>query len=587
MFEPTTGQGACPLQSPDDKLNCILIHPRFSDHSYWNYKRAIKTMGIKAPSSPLGLITVAALLPQHWSFKVMDLNIGDWSEADFQWADVVCVGGMLPQQIGILDVIKRAQAAGKYVVAGGADPSSQPAIYQHADTLIVGEGETVIPLWMESWRNGKRNGVFSHATKPDVTKSPVPRFDLLDLDAYMQVGIQYSRGCPFNCEFCDIIELFGRVPRTKTPAQIVNELETLRKLGYRGSVELVDDNFIGNKRAVKRDLLPAIIAWNKKKRYPFYFSTESSMNLGDDDALLDLMRAAEFRYVFVGIETPDPELLLKTQKSQNTMKPIADRIRKINSYGITVLAGFIMGFDGEKEHTDQSLIRCIEDTAVCMAMVGLLVALPNTQLTRRLQKEGRLLNFQFEPIASNQLPQDGPAAAFHNPRVEVSDQTTAGINFVTLRPREEVLNEFCNVVRTVYAPKAYMDRVMRAARRTWKFPRHLPRPKQFLRNMRGLVTVCWEMSKIPVARVYFWRNFFRGIFLGPYRFEIMMRLMGMYLHFEPHTRYTLANVAKQISASKGILSLPLNGKASASPLESDLTPGLENTPADLKHAVST
>jgi radical SAM superfamily enzyme YgiQ (UPF0313 family) len=517
----------------------------------------------------------------------MDLNIGDWSDEDFAWADIVCVGGMLPQQIGILDVIRRAQAVGKYVVAGGSDPSSQPAIYQHADTLVVGEGETVIPLWLESWRIGKRNGVFSHAEKPDVTKSPVPRFDLLDLDAYMQIGIQYSRGCPFNCEFCDIIELFGRVPRTKNPGQIVNELETLRKLGYRGSVELVDDNLIGNKRAVKRDLLPAIIAWNKKNRYPFYFSTEASMNLGDDDVLLDLLRAAEFRYVFVGIETPDPELLLKTQKSQNTMKPIADRIMKINSYGITVLAGFIMGFDGEKENTDLAMIRCIEDTAVCMAMVGLLVALPNTQLTRRLQKEGRLLNFQFEPIAVDQQQKDAPTAAFHNPRVEVSDQTTAGINFVTLRPREDVLNEFSNVVRTIYAPKAYMDRVMRAAKRTWKFPRHLPRPKQFARNMRGLVMVCWEMSKIPVARAYFWRNFFRGMLLGPYRFEIMMRLMGMYLHFEPHTRYTLSNVSKQVTASKGIHTHPLAVKIAENIDPPASIPAAENLPADLKHVVST
>ena len=568
--------GAATLKKPDEKHNCLLIHPQFSDHSYWNYKPAIKTMGLKAPSSPLGLITVAALLPQNWTFKILDLNIQEWSEEMFSWADIVCVGGMLPQQIGILDVIKKSQNANKYVVVGGADPSSQPAIYEHADTLIVGEGETVIPKWLESWRNGNRKGTYSHAEKPDVTTSPVPRFDLLDLNAYMQVGIQYSRGCPFNCEFCDIIELFGRVPRTKAPDQIVRELEALRQLGYRGSVELVDDNFIGNKRAVKRDLLPAVIAWNKKKRYPFYFSTKASMNLGDDEVLLDLMRAAEFRYVFVGIETPDPELLMKTQKSQNTMKPITDRVLKINSYGITVLAGFIMGFDGEKRHTDRSMVACIEDTAICMAMVGLLVALPNTQLTRRLLKENRLLNFQFEPITSEQYKNGASAAAFHNPNVEVSDQTTAGLNFVTLRPREDVLEEFSNVVGTVYAPKAYMDRAFRAAKRTWKFPRHYPRPKGFYRSMRAMVVLSWEMSKIPVARIYYWRNFFRGMLLGPYRFEVMMRLMGMYLHFEPHTRYTLSNVAKQIAASKGQFTMPTlpntGNKSESAPGEKSLIP---------------
>lgn len=517
-------------------------------------------MGLKAPSSPLGLITVAALLPQHWEFRLLDLNVRDWSDEEFNWADLVCVGGMLPQQRGILEVIRLCNRTGKYVATGGADPSSQPDLYKEADVVVAGEGETLIPMWLDAWRQGNRRGVFKTDQKPDVTTSPIPRFDLLDLDAYMQIGIQYSRGCPFNCEFCDIIELFGRVPRTKKPEQIIRELEALRQLGYRGSVELVDDNFIGNKRAVKRDLLPAIIAWNKRNRYPFYLSTEASMNLADDEALLDLMRQAEFRYVFVGIETPDPELLMKTQKSQNTMKPIADRIRKINSYGITVLAGFIMGFDGEKPGTDKSMIRCIEDTSICMAMIGLLVALPNTQLSRRLTKEDRLLNFQFERMTTNGQRRTGAVAEFHNPDMEVSDQTTAGLNFITIRKREEVLREFANVVSTVYAPRAYMDRVLRAAKRTWKFPRHFPRPKYMWRNLRALVVLSWELTKLPETRWLYWRNFFRAALLGPYRFEIAMRLMGMYLHFRPHTQHTLANIEKQIQASEGI---PVFGQHSA------------------------
>jgi radical SAM superfamily enzyme YgiQ (UPF0313 family) len=291
---------------PDEPLRCLLVQARFSAFSFWYFGAACETMSARTPSPPLGLLTAAALLPQRRQFRLLDLNTRPFSEEGWAWADLVCVGGMLPQQEGMLAVIERARRDGEFVVVGGSDPTSQPYVYTAADARVPGEGESAMPVWLESWRAGEPRGVFRKREKPDVTRTPVPRYDLLDFGCYAQIGVQYSRGCPFNYEFCDIIELFGRVPRTKTAAQLLGELDRLRELGYSGAVDVVDDNFTGNKRDVKRLLLPALIAWSERHRRPFFFTTEASMNLADDDELLELMRAAGFRLVFMGIETPDP-----------------------------------------------------------------------------------------------------------------------------------------------------------------------------------------------------------------------------------------------------------------------------------------
>jgi radical SAM superfamily enzyme YgiQ (UPF0313 family) len=379
-------------KSPSDPLNCLLVYPEFSQFSFWNTKEAIQTSGAKATTPPLGLLTVAAILPQHWNFKLLDLNAYEFNEADWQWADLICTGGMLPQQQGLLDLLEKANDDGKFICVGGPDPSSQPELYRKADALVLNEGEVTIPQWIAAWEKGDPTGTFSDETKPDISTSPIPRHDLVDINDYYYMGVQYARGCPFNCEFCDIIELFGRKPRHKSPSQFLAELEAIHKTGFRGYIEIVDDNFIGNKRNVKRELLPALIKWQKKNRRPFYFGTEATMNLADDDKLLEMMQKAEFKWVFMGIETPDPDLLVQTQKSHNTMRPIVERVNQIYRYGIIVTAGFIMGFDNEKPNTGASINRCIEDAGICMAMIGLLVALPKTQLTRRLIKENRLMD---------------------------------------------------------------------------------------------------------------------------------------------------------------------------------------------------
>lgn len=537
------------LKTPDDSIRCLLVQPIFADFSFWNYKRSCELIGAKTPSPPLGLITIAAIFPQHWSFKLMDLNTSPFSEEDWAWADMICVSGMLPQQKGILSTIARAKKEGKYIIVGGADPSSQPDIYKHADTLLVGEGESNIPLWLESWRQGNPYGVFKETEKPDVTLSPCPRFDLLRFEDYAQVSIQYSRGCPFNCEFCDIIELFGRKPRTKSAEQVLRELTRIKELGYSGSIDVVDDNFIGNKRNVKRSLLPAMIEWNKANGHPFYYATEASMNVADDEQLLEQLREADFRIIFMGIESPDPDLLLKTQKSQNTMRPIVDRVRKLYEYGIIVTAGFIMGFDGEKPNTDQSMIRLIEETGINMAMVGLLVALPNTQLSRRLLKEGRLLSFRGELIR-NEDEMKGKAYDVENSITEVVDQTVAGLNFITTRNRFQIFEEYLNVVRTIYAPKAYMDRVLRVGKMLKCKSKHRPRLFELKRNLPAFFRLSYAMSKNKETRWLYWRNFFKMLPCGHVALEQAMRVTGIYLHFREQVAFLEQSIQNQIATQK-------------------------------------
>ncbi len=553
------------MKNIDDQVNCLLVYPEFSQFSFWNTKEAIQTSGAKATTPPLGLLTVAALLPQHWNFRLLDLNAYEFSEEDWAWADLICTGGMLPQQDGTQKVIQRAIKDGKFVCVGGPDPTSQPELYEDADALVLNEGEITIPLWLESWRKGEMRGRFTSESRPDVTQTPIPRYDLVNINDYYYMGVQYARGCPFNCEFCDIIELYGRKPRNKTAQQFVAELQTIYDLGFRGYIEIVDDNFIGNKRNVKRELLPAVIEWQKQNGKPFYFGTEASMNMSDDTKLMELMRDAEFKWVFMGIETPDPDLLMATQKSHNTMRPIVDRVRRIYDYGIIVTAGFIIGFDGEKQGTDASIIKCIEDTGVCMSMVGLLVALPNTQLTDRLIREKRLINMKGEVIDSPKLCVEDVSDGLS---MDVVDQTLGGLNYITTRDRIEILEEFANVVKTVYEPRRYFDRALKTARSMkYRFPR-LQNWWELKRSLRSLVVMSYRMTINPRSRWLYWRNVFAGILLGGHRFEVVMTLSSVFLHFEKQSQYLLdvlqGQLVKQASLPRQVEAVASEEKVDAS-----------------------
>lgn len=319
---------------PVSPCNVLLIYPRFLSGSFWNYGATCELVGAKYPAPPLGLITVAAMLPENWEVKLVDRNTEDLQDADLDWADLVFTGGMLPQQADALRIIRMCKEKDIPVAVGGPDATSSPETYAQADFRVLGEAEGIIEKFLDTWERGERSGLFeAEKFKADVTTTPIPRFDLLNFKNYVQVNVQYSRGCPFTCEFCDIIELYGRRPRTKTSAQMLAELDRLYELGYRGHVDFVDDNLIGNKKAVKA-FLPDLIEWQKSKNRPFEMSTEASLNLADDAALLKLMQEAGFFSVFIGIESPDPDVLNATRKKQNTRRDIARSVHRIYEAGI-------------------------------------------------------------------------------------------------------------------------------------------------------------------------------------------------------------------------------------------------------------
>ncbi len=294
----------------DCPCRVLLVYPKFVPNSFWGYTEACKLIGARYPAAPLGLITVAALLPQDWEFKLVNCNTEDLELADIEWADMVMTGGMLNQQPDCFRLIEFCHEHNKPVVVGGPDATSSPHLYKSADFQVLGEAEDVIKDFVAAWQRGERSGVFeAEKFQVDVTKTPMPRFDLLKFDQYLYICIQYSRGCPFTCEFCDIIELYGRVPRAKTNDQILAELQRLYDLGYRGHVDFVDDNLIGNKKSL-RTFLPLLKAWQEAHGYPFEFSTEASINLSDDDELMAMLKDANFWLVFIGIESPDPATLV-------------------------------------------------------------------------------------------------------------------------------------------------------------------------------------------------------------------------------------------------------------------------------------
>jgi radical SAM superfamily enzyme YgiQ (UPF0313 family) len=508
----------------------LLIYPRFTAATFWNFSTACELLGARYPAAPLGLITLAALLPAHWDARLVNRNTEELTDADLAWADVVMTGGMLAQQVDTLKLIALCHSHGKPVVVGGPDPTSSPHIYAAADFRVLGEAEGIIHEFIAAWDAGTRSGSF---TAPkftiDVKESPIPRFDLLNFDHYLYVGVQYSRGCPFTCEFCDIIELYGRVPRTKSTAQMLTELETLYQLGYRGHVDFVDDNLIGNKKALLT-FLPELAAWLKERNYPFEFSTEASINISDDDNLLRLMREANFFAIFVGIESPDPKTLAQTKKKQNTRRNLADSIHKIYGAGIFVTAGFIVGFDSEEGSIAEAMAEFIDEAAIPVAMVGLLYALPNTQLTRRLAAAGRL-------HANHDVALPG-----------VSDQCTATLNFETLRPIREILLDYRRILDSIYDPSAFAGRLRRLAGmldRTGR-PRELPEGDK-RRNVASIEMVHKVISRLPAGREQFWATFVDCAKSNPAALRSIVSLMALYLHLGPFAQRVIATIDARLA----------------------------------------
>jgi hypothetical protein len=520
----------------------LLIAPSFSGQSFWNLRAMCEVQGARYPAPPLGLITVAALLPRYWECRLVNRNTEELHEADLDWADLVMTGGMFPQRPDALRIIELAHARGKPVVVGGPDVTSSPQCYATADFQVLGEAEGIIDAFIVAWESGVGQGVFeAEKFTADITRSPVPRFDLLTRAHYTFFSVQFARGCPFTCEFCDIIELYGRVPRVKTAEQMLTELNTLYDSGYRGHIDFVDDNFIGNKKAVKA-FLPQLIAWQKARGYPFAFTTEASINIADDDALLGLMRTANFFAIFVGIESPDSDTLTSMQKKQNTRRSLAASVHKIYRAGMFVIAGFITGFDSEKGSVADAMIDCIEATSIPICMVGLLYALPNTQLTRRLTREQRL----FPPDYT--IRTTGSEG--------IGDQCTTGLNFETARPRREILADYRSVLARIYHPSAYYRRV-RQVMRLLDRPEmdrsastDSPLPRLFGIPLRDLATlwrlVCRIAWRQPAAFWPFCKTFYECARRNPRAVEYVGVHAAFYLHLGPFSHFVMSAVSRQI-----------------------------------------
>jgi radical SAM superfamily enzyme YgiQ (UPF0313 family) len=442
---------------------------------------------------------------------------------------------MFPQRPDTYAIIKMCRAHQKPVVVGGPDVSSSPHLFAEADFQIRGEAESIISAFIEAWTCGKKGGVFTaDKFQADMTRSPIPRFELLKLHHYAQMAVQFARGCPFTCEFCDIIELYGRVPRTKTAQQILAELDFLYRLGHRGQMFFVDDNLIGNKKELRR-LLPALIEWQRQRKYPFEFATQASINLADDAQLLEMIRQANFYLIFIGIESPDTNTLIAMQKKQNTRRSIAASINRIHESGISVMAGLIIGFDTESGSVAESMIECIEATSIPTYHLSLLYALADTQLSRRLQREGRLYP---EPDATN-------------------DECVVGLNFKPARSRRGILDDYQRILESIYRPSAYFGRLR-------KVGRILRRPKLgvvyvlrvTLRYLPAFARLVWRFSTgEPELRRQFWNTIIDRALHNPRALPSVLLMSAMYLDLGPLAKSVRQHARSEIARiDRGMLS---------------------------------
>jgi radical SAM superfamily enzyme YgiQ (UPF0313 family) len=416
-------------------MNVLLVYPRYPD-TFWSFRHALKFVSRKAAFPPLGLLTVASLLPAHWNKRLVDLNVRALREKDLEGVDYVFLSAMLVQQESLEEVVDLCRKRKIPIVAGGPlFMVMEQEEFEGIDHLVLGEAEVTLPMFLRDLEEGKPKKRYDSRERPDLTLTPLPSWDLISFKDYATMPIQYSRGCPFNCDFCDIIVMNGRIPRTKSEEQMLRELDALYVRGWRGTVFIVDDNFIGNKHKVKK-LLPRVIQWNRERRYPFNFITEASINLADDDELLDLMARANFSQVFLGIETPHEGSLAECNKLQNAERDLVASVKKIQNAGIEVMGGFIVGFDSDPPNIFERQIEFISKSGVVTAMVGVLQAVPGTRLYQRLKEQGRLLM---------------------NP---TGNHTDGILNFIPKMDMESLINGYRRIIDTIYSPKNYYERVL-------------------------------------------------------------------------------------------------------------------------------
>ena len=462
-------------------MNALLIYPEFPD-TFWSFKHALKFLGKRAAQPPLGLMTVAALLPGNWNKRLVDTNVERLRDRNLAWADVVLLSAMHIQRDSLLAIVERCRARGLRTVIGGPITSSIPAAELKADHVVIGEAESLIGTLAKDLEQGTAKPIYQAAERPEMHTSPLPDLSLIKMHRYSTMAVQYSRGCPFNCEFCDIIEIYGRRPRTKAVSQVLAELDQLRAAGWREAVFIVDDNFIGNKARAK-ELCVALAAWRSQYKISFDFNAEASLNLADDPELMQLMKDAGFVSVFLGIETPDELGLIASNKLQNTRRSLLESVATIQSYGMQVMGGFILGFDTDREDIFDRMVDFIQKSGIPIAMVGLLQAMPGTQLFRRLWREGRILD------------------------AGEGDNTDDKLNFRPNMDPARLVEGYRSVLKRIYSCEAYYERVKLYLSRTQAYPDERKTRQQWLTrgNIRAFVTSILRQGVFGRQRWSYWR----------------------------------------------------------------------------------
>lgn len=482
-------------------MNILLVSPRTPD-TFWSFRHALRFVSRRASMPPLGLLTVAAMLPRTWSLRLVDLNVGRLQDGDLRWADYVMLGAMLVQRESVLEVARRCRALGKRVIAGGPLFTTSHESFPEIPHFVLGEAEEVMAEVVADLEAGTLKPVYRGTRWPALGHTPIPRWDLINFRHYVTMAVQFSRGCPFDCEFCDIIVMNGRVPRTKPAARLVEELEALRQAGWRDMVFLVDDNFIGDRRRTG-ELLDALIEWRRRTRTTIGFLTEASVNLADDPALCARMVAAGFKKVFVGIETPSAESLEECRKRQNRGDLVA-AVHRLQQTGLEVMGGFIVGFDSDRSDIFKRQFEFIQRSGVATAMVGLLTALPQTRLWQRLQHEGRLAS---ESTGNN---------------------TDAALNFEPRLGREFLVQGYRELMRKLYEPRHYYARIRTFLRNHRPAG---PRLRLSRADVIAFVKSFWVLGVRNRGRTAYWRLFWGTLLRRPRQFHHAMELAILGHHF--------------------------------------------------------
>ena len=485
-------------------MKILLVYPE-TPTSFWSFTEALKFVSKKSPEPPLGLITVAALLPKDWEKKLIDMNVSDLKDEHISWADYVFLSGMNIHIKSFKELIRKCNTLGTKVVAGGPLATTQYKDFLGVDHFILNEAEITLPLFLEDLKNGNPEPVYSSDEYPDITISPKPMWELLDIKKYASLSLQYSRGCPYDCEFCSITMLNGRKPRTKTYEQFIGELETIYRLGWRGPVSIVDDNFIGNKRKLKEEVLPGLINWSKQKKYPFNFITEVSINLADDEQLMDMMIEAGFNSIFVGIETPNDESLAECGKAQNLKRDLVASVKKLQKRSFIVSGGFIVGFDNDSPKVFEEQISFIQKSGIVSAMVGLLNAPTGTKLFRRMKSENRLLS------------------------IFGGDNMDGSMNFIPRMNYGELISGYSKIIKTIYSQKEYFYRLKHFLQ-NYKMPAWNSN-KIRLTEVKAFLRLLWLLGTVEKGRKYFWKLLVISLFKYPQKFSLAMTMAVYGYHF--------------------------------------------------------